>query len=650
MTNSYDSYLREMYEAVIADCQVRYPHLRLDFERDLSRLASYIEDRGLSFLMIDLVDFGKHFDLCLSKQRLTHSRKPGFRAFKRGTPIPRLFKGLMLLVFDISGELRTDCDEYAVRSLRQLFYMAKKFRMECSDDRRDKCLQDFLTVEHGLRQGSLNWELDYPDWSYLDNVHLGQDPVDRRDSHPDLFEREGQVSESTPECRAVLATVQQVADIASATLGVFSAEDWRVKHGPGAVSDLSGNDNKYLFPRWPEKLERVFPYAEFAYANLGQWARSVSHEGPPRSFGEEVPSRLIFVPKTLKAPRLIAAEPVAHQWCQQSIKDYFMGRSSSTWIGRMVDFKDQTPNQEMAYQGSLDGSLATIDLSEASDRVSTWLVERIFRRNKTLVDALHACRTRQYEYTDAQLNGEVRDLVKFSCMGSACTFPVQTLIFMCISAGVVLHERNLPVTIGNLRKLKGEVRVFGDDIVVPTAHADRVMEILTHLGLKINANKSFGVGNFRESCGLDVFKGVDVTPTYIMTSPLRSKPESVKSVVESHNNFLSRGWYSVADYLCTTVQSRLGNQIQTVAMDSESFGLKTVGYPDNSHLKVRVNRGLQRLERLVLDVSTSVAKRRDEGEAMLFQYFTERPAPDTNWEAGVTLRPKLTLKLRWVEA
>jgi len=266
------------------------------------------------------------------------------------------------------------------------------------------------------------------------------------------------------------------------------------------------------------------------------------------------------------------------------------------------------------------------------------------------MDALHSSRTRQYKYTDRYGNHKVENLVKFSCMGSACTFPVQTLVFMCIAAGVTLHGLGLEPTIKNLRSLRGQVRVFGDDIIVPTSQAGRVTEILTLLGLKINANKTFEEGNFRESCGLDVFEGVDVTPTYIMTSPLRSKPESVKSVVESHNNFLIRGWFSVADFLYKTVQSGLGNQVQVVAMDSESFGLKTVGYPDNSGLKTRVNRNLQRLERRILDVSTSVTRRRDEGDAMLFQYFTERPAPEEIWEAGVTLRPKLSLKFRWVEA
>jgi len=266
------------------------------------------------------------------------------------------------------------------------------------------------------------------------------------------------------------------------------------------------------------------------------------------------------------------------------------------------------------------------------------------------LDALHATRTRQYEYTDEQGNSEVRDLVKFSCMGSACTFPVQTLVFAAIAAGCVQHERGKVPNFKNLANLRGEVRVFGDDIIVPTDCADRVIEVLTHLGLKINANKTFKEGNFRESCGLDVFKGVDVTPTYIMTSPSRSKPESVKSVVESHNNFLERGWSEVAHYLNTTVQSAVNFKIQAVAMDSRSFGLKTYGLPENSGLKTRVNRDLHRLERRVLDVSSSVTKRQDEGNAMLLQYFTERPAPEVIWEAGVTSRPKLTLKLRWVEA
>ena len=135
MKNSYDSYVLGLYNAVLKDIGVQFPQLQKDLGRDYSRLSSCVETRGLSFLMIDLVDFGKHFDKCLAEQRLTLSGLPFQRAYKKETVVPRLFKGLLLRVFTPRGELRTDCDVHAVRALRQLYYMVKKFRIACSDER-----------------------------------------------------------------------------------------------------------------------------------------------------------------------------------------------------------------------------------------------------------------------------------------------------------------------------------------------------------------------------------------------------------------------------------------------------------------------------------------------------------------------------------
>lgn len=646
MTKSYELYILGLYQAIITDCEIRYPHLRKDFGRDSSRLLSCLNTRGLSFFTIDLVDFGKHFDICLSTQRLTPSSLPFQRGYKKGTVIPRLFKGLLLRVFDQHGMLRHDCDSTSIQFLRQLYYTAKKIRLECTDERSEKVIRSFTAIERDIRRGSHNWDLDEPSWDYLDTVHLGQDLGSPEDHRLPLFEEEvGDVSSSTDSRFDV---IQVVSDIVSTTMGRFDPYAWKAKHGPGAVSDARKGESKYSFPHWPKKLERTFPIADFGFTNFGAWGRYVSTRVDSGDYLHEPPSNLILVPKTLKAPRLIASEPVSHQWCQQIIKDYFVGRVSSTWISGFINFKDQIPNQLMALQGSLDGSLSTIDLSEASDRVSTWLVERIFRRSKSLVDALQASRTRSIvNRTEHGIQGASK-LRKFSCMGSACTFPVQTIVFLCIAIGTVLHMENRPATIKNIRSLKGKVRTFGDDIIVPNEHAEEVMKSLTLLGLKVNHSKTFFSGSFRESCGLDVYKGTNVTPVYTMTIPSRPKPESISSVVETHNNFVKRGWYSVASYLETTVRKEV-NELAYVAIGSGDFGLQTPYVPDNTHLKRRYNKDLQRLEWQRVFVQTKASRTPDEVDSMVLQYFTEDPSPDDIWKGGVPSRPSLYLKRGWEE-
>lgn len=645
MTNSYDSYVLGLYNAIFTDIGVQFPRLQKDLKRDFSRLSSCVETRGLSFLMIDLVDFGKHFDKCLSKQRLTLSGLPFQRAYKKGTVIPRLFKGLLLRVFTPSGELRTDCDVQAIRSLRQLYYMVKKFRIACSDERNLTVVRSFYAIEAGLRRGSQNWDIDEPTWG--GNKASLEDFASPSQSSNQLDLFEGQVDESFQSSSLeTLQAIQKVADIVSAEIGVFRPHDWRAKHGPGVVSDLKRGSSKYSFPYWPEKLERIFPYADFAFANFGLWADVVARQKRSQ-FDTEPPSRLILVPKTLKAPRLIAAEPTAHQWCQQVIKDFLSSRVQSSWIGRFINFVDQRPNQELALLGSLDGSLSTIDLSEASDRVSTYLVERIFRRNTSLLDGLHATRTRSVRNMTSYGLDSTAMLRKFSCMGSACTFPVQSIVFLCVALGTTLYMRKSRVTIRNIRKLVGEVRTFGDDIIVPTDVAEKVAEMLSLLGLRVNPAKTFWSGNFRESCGLDAFGGNDVTPTYIMSFPQRSKPESISSVVSSHNNYLAKGWLQAAAYLEQTVR-RECKSILSVSMDSGVFGLQTYGLPNNQHLRRRWNTRLHRLEYRSICVKTQSIRTRDQGESMILQYFTERPRPSDAWVAGVSSIPRIKLSPRWV--
>jgi len=94
---------------------------------------------------------------------------------------------------------------------------------------------------------------------------------------------------------------------------------------------------------------------------------------------EELPTRLVAVPKTQATPRLIAEEPTVMQYIQQAIMQSLVPEIESNLIsGSFTGFTDQAPNQLLARKGSEDGSLATLDLSEASDRVANWLVEELF--------------------------------------------------------------------------------------------------------------------------------------------------------------------------------------------------------------------------------------------------------------------------------
>jgi hypothetical protein len=651
---SYVSYLQGLYSAMFVDIAEHFPSLRLDSERDVSRLLSLIESRGISFLMIDLPDMGKHFDRCLSQGRLTRSGIAGQRPYRSGGVIPQLFKGLLLRVFDEVGLLRAVPDVDCIRYLRQLYYAGKKVKVQCSDSKTWKHVNEFFETDREVRLGSLSWDSDELGANRASDLHIGDhcdvSPVPLFDSSDELaVQRDESLSNTSA---ADYECVQRVADIVSATIGRFDPSEWRTKHGPGAVADQRSSGFKYDFPCWPAKLESVFPMAEFGFANLSEWAAFSSGKGSYGAYSlHEPPSKLIAVPKTLKGPRLIAAEPVAHQWCQQAILDFFTSRLQQTPIFWSIHFRDQTENQEFARRASHTQSHVTVDLSSASDRLSCWLVERIFRRNESLLNALHASRTRWVSNEIDRKSPGFHKLRKFACMGSACTFPVQSIVFTILAIASLASARDMAVTIRNVRTLSREVRVFGDDIVIPEDGWKVLQGLLGNLGLKVNHSKTYDSGNFRESCGLDAYDGHNVTPTYSITYPDVSRPESISSCVETHNNFVSNGLFRTAEYVQSRVLKLGRLAIAYVPIGSGAFGWYDLYNTGNQHLKRRWNTDLHRIEYradIPFGRSTRLLPKSD---SILLQAFTVSLSIAQfvlGDRLGVVSRTATTIRRRWV--
>jgi len=304
---SHVTYLQGLYEAMLVNIAEYFPLLRRDCERDLSRLLSLIESRGLSFLMIDLPDAGKHFDMCLANEQLTPFRKPGLGPFKKGSPIPKLYRGLVLLVFDVNGLLRVNPDVQAIRFLRQLFYAAKKVEVPCDDSKTFQIVSEFFETDQELRTPTLDWdgdvciadEYDVDSLQLIDCLstrvrHGGRHHIDYEDGYTD--------SELPARDRwEAMEAIQSTADIVCSTLGWFNPFDWRAKHGPGAVADQRGTQNKFHFPSWSTKLENYFPMADFGFANFGTWAAFTAGRMVDKLYKNvEHPSKLILYQRRLR--------------------------------------------------------------------------------------------------------------------------------------------------------------------------------------------------------------------------------------------------------------------------------------------------------------------------------------------------------------
>ena len=644
MPNSYVKSLQGLYSSLLEDVTRTFPTYYHEAARDLSRILLLMENNGIAFITISLPAMGKHLDMCLSTGHLTSSEIMGFKPYRRGVTIPLLFKGMWLRVFHESGMLRENPDIDAILMLRQLLNAAKKLRRECDESKTADAVRDFFRLDQSLRLPTLSWGGDRLDHCTDERLSL----IDGYSSvrEPDLF---GATAPGGKVGSNLLETIQRTADIVSTSFGWFDPAEWRAKHGPGAVADAKlGKSSKYSFPTWPAKLDWYFPMDCFGFANASYWVDHLVSECGSH-VNREDPSRLIAVPKTQKGPRLIAAEPTSHQWAQQTIKDFLTVKVRKTPIGKSIRFNDQRPNQDFAKSASTTGSHWTIDLSSASDCVSCWLVERIFRANKPLLSALHSARTR---WLVNQITSEPKYhmIRKFAAMGAATTFPVQTIIYTIVCVGAMLDELGLEPSSENIAMMSRQVRVFGDDIVVPSTVGESVVEVLTYLGFRINPSKTFGTGRFRESCGVECYDGHEVTPAYFLDFYDQSRSTTVATVVETSNNFFKKGFWVTATWLKSTLPQSLQQELPVVQTVSGQFGLQSFSGVDVSHLKTRWNAQLQRKEFRVVTVKSRNLRTKTGTSAELLQYFVEKPSPDTLWESGYDQRPTPKVGRRWVPA
>jgi hypothetical protein len=618
--------------------------------------------RGLQFVLVDLPKLGKHLDRCLDEGTYTKSGLPASQPVGgRFGQIPVFLRGLYLRVFDavqtetsivLSVKLETDLDQDALCFLRQMLYACKKAKLECPTRRVDEAFDAFYRCEAELPPIEPFWDSEVclgpsEEMPLLSRAFSGTDEYRARaDQH------------GTPH--SLLVLLDAVALRVSEALGPFNAEEWKCKHGNGAKSNIRAGEDRYTFPYWSTMLDTVFPYADYAYHAWNAWADAtwtgtdelnqipLRGEGQ-RSLAETHPyegyvtpsSRLITVPKTYKGPRLIAPEPVENAWAQQCLLDYFYSNTERSWLREFVRFKDQSMSRSLCLKGSETCSLATIDLSEASDRVTTLVVGCTFKRASVL-NALRACRTRLLQTPVGLLK-----LRKFSTMGSACTFPVETLVFLCTALAGSLHVRGISnPTVQDILSLKGEISVFGDDIIVPTESYEVVVRLLECLHFKVNTDKSFaGPQGFREACGVDAFRGVEVTPAYWL-APYDDNPESLVSCVEQSNNFYKKFLVHASEAIREQVNGA-AVRLPIRPSDSEILGFASFVRPPNL-LKVRRNAGLQRTEMLAPVLSSRQRVNKVAGDRNLHQYFTEEPSPYTDWTSGVREPLPARVTKRWI--
>jgi len=264
--------------------------------------------------------------------------------------------------------------------------------------------------------------------------------------------------------------------------------------------------------RTPEVTAACAPIADYLIKESPLWSENV------QSFKLVRGNRITTVPKSRKTNRTIAIEPQMNMYVQKGIGSIIRRRLKS--VG--VDLDDQTINQRYAEQGSLTGDLATVDLSAASDSISTGLVWAL----------LPPCWAELIMLTRSEVgilpDGTEINYEKVSSMGNGYTFELESLLFWALAKSVTSKD--------------DIVSVYGDDIIIPSRCVPTLQQVFDYVGFTLNMDKSFWTGKFRESCGKHYFDGYDVSPVYHKTNGETKKDEIMKLILLANN---MRRWIGI---------------------------------------------------------------------------------------------------------
>lgn len=292
--------------------------------------------------------------------------------------------------------------------------------------------------------------------------------------------------------------VEGIAEILTDWLQQFSLEDFSPNHGPGAIASAKGKlGSRIKFGQMKTDLRLDYFIARLPKSEL-------PYTSTPLPPGLIRRNEIVFVPKKMDKNRVISKEPASLAYFQQGMQHALVACIEKTdGLRGRIQLSNQKASQDAAWEGSLYGKFATLDLSNASDSVTNSLVKRVFR-NPDVRRGLWCTRS-----TEAQLpNGERVALAKFAPMGSSVCFPVETLIFAACC------ELSAQVFFGR-KSRTNEYVVYGDDIVIRHELVPTLLSILHSLHFSVNETKSFwgkGPYRFREACGAFFLNGEDVTP------------------------------------------------------------------------------------------------------------------------------------------
>lgn len=513
--NLLDDLVTTIENSPVLSDQFSIAYVRKQVAYDLSYIVGRTTNEGISFLTTTLPLLGKWYDGYLSG---TWSPPPdGFKPYKLTPSGQRMCPRFLHLYFEVisSSGSHTSDHARAIRVFRSLLFLFYKLETSLSTEQLTTALKKWENNELELEEFEL----------------------------PTYYSK-----------MAMLAR-KNIVWLLQGRASLFERIDPR--HGPGAVAGGEIGDEKWEKPTRYRTLHSVYAWYDMylAYRSNGSLSpdrvRNIALAWSQCRKLEEPTSRLLFVPKDSRGPRVISCEPKELMFVQQGVARNLMRQLEHRSNGR-INFVDQNVNADLALRASARGQFATIDLEDASDRVSTKLVELLFP--DWSLKFLRATRSTLTLLPDGR---EVRHR-KYAPMGSALCFPIESAIFWAISAA------SLELAGLTEESARSSVYVYGDDIICPSDLATRVCDDLTTFGLKVNRKKTYIYGPFRESCGCDALNGHVITPFKIKKDPSRRSLDGLlaKSICDMASRCFAFDLRKTGEYLIALVEAKYPGVIQ----------------------------------------------------------------------------------------
>jgi len=316
--------------------------------------------------------------------------------------------------------------------------------------------------------------------------------------------------------------------------------------GPGSSRGAHSNSfyAKLFASRLSVSSTRVYDEYTHYISRVADWAAAEKHRVETHGDSYIANSRLSFVAKNDDISRCICTEPTLNGFAQLGIGNILESRLKVRYGIGLDD--QQFKNRDLARLGSITDNLSTIDLSSASDTISLRMLKYL------LPDSFYRV-LEKYRTPFVEIGGVgTVELHMVSTMGNGFTFPLQTILFSSIVTAS-LRFRGLPLNRRDSQSLWG---VFGDDIICPRACTQDVLDLLDFLGFRVNSDKTFVEGPFRESCGSDFYCGVNVRGVYIKDT---SSPQALYSAINNLVRFSTRSaipFYRTVDLLMANLKPR----------------------------------------------------------------------------------------------